>query len=222
MFSLQELDELGKRYGTDKCSGENCHDFLRKYEFFLKPLKHEAFTLLELGVFKGASLRTWADYFTKASIVGVDCEEVTRNEEGGRIKVVIGNIAEAPFLESLKELQPRVIIDDASHWWPDQIRSLFVLYESLASGGIYIVEDVHTSFQPLAPLFSCGLEIVPFSLLLKIAEYMTGNGKKAPIVRDKVLLPLSPEKIFPGEVKAIANMTDAITFIERAVILIKK
>jgi hypothetical protein len=223
MFRSDELDLIGREFGTDKCAGENTHDYLRKYEFFFRPLKDEEFTFLELGIFRGASLRAWERYFPKARIVGVDCEEVTRGEAGGRVEVIIGNLAETPFLETLTSLGARVIIDDASHWWPDQLRSLFVLYKTLPAGGIYIVEDVHTSFQPLAPMFSCGLEIPPpFAVLLKIAEYMTGNGKKAPIVKDKILLPLSFEKNFHAEVKYIADATDAITFIERAVILVKK
>jgi hypothetical protein len=223
MLKSSALDDLGRKYGTDKSSGEETfHDYLRKYEFFLKNFKDEDFTFLELGVFKGASLKMWEEYFPHAQIIGVDIEEETKKHEGGRIKIINGDISILDFLSLLSTLGSKVILDDASHWWPDQLRSLFYLFPSLPSGGLYILEDVHTSFQPLSPLFSAGLSIPPFKILLKIAEYMTGNLKPSPIVKDKKLLPLSPERDFPQEVRMVADLTDAIVFIERACLLIKK
>jgi hypothetical protein len=223
MLKSTVLDGIGRKYGTDKSSGDGArHDYLRKYECFLKHFKDDDFTFLELGVYKGASVKTWADYFPNAKIIGVDVEESTKEYEEGRIRIINGDLSVTEFLELLGTLEPKVILDDASHWWPDQLRSLFVLFPKLLSGGIYIVEDVHTSFQPLAPMFSAGLKIPPFGVLLKIAEYMTGNFKAAPIVKDKKLLPLSPERDFPQEVRSIADQTDALVFIERACILIKK
>jgi hypothetical protein len=220
MLRLKELDDLGRKHGTDKSS--EAHDYLRKYEFFLKNFKNEDFTLMELGVFRGASLKMWEEYFPKAEIVGVDIEESTKRCEGGRIKVIAGDLANPVFLNSLKSLGAKIIVDDASHWWPDQLRNLFVLYPSLPEGGVYVVEDVHTSFQPLAPLFSAGFHVPPFKVLLKTAEYMTGNMKPAPILTDKKLIPLSPEKDFPDEVRLVASLTDVIAFAERACVLIRK
>jgi hypothetical protein len=219
----KSLDELGQIHKTDKRGGaEGCHDFLRKYEFFLAPLRHQKFTLLELGVFKGASLNLWADYFTQAEIVGVDIEESALAYRGERKKVILGDISITGTLESLIPLGPRVIIDDASHWWPDQLRALFILYPALMSGGLYIMEDIHTSFEPLANLFRAGLNVPPFSILLKIAEYMTGNERPAPIVKDKKLMPLSPARDFPDEIRYLADRTDSITFIERSCIMARK
>jgi trans-aconitate methyltransferase len=198
---------------------------LRKYEFFFRPLRRAEFTFLELGVFKGASLRTWADYFEKASIVGVDLEESAleqADQAGGRVRVILGDLSRTEFLQTLTDLGPRVIIDDASHWWPDQLRSLFVLYPALESGGLYVVEDIQTSFEPLARHFSAGLDFRPFSLLAKVAEYMTGNDRPAPIFPEHKLRPLSEATEFHEEIRFLADHTDAITFLERAVILIKK
>ena len=217
------LDDLGRKHQTDKSSAWGAgHDFLRKYEFFLSPLRGEEFTFLELGVFKGASLRTWADYFEKAHIVGVDMEESALDQAGGRVRVILGDLGQTEFLKTLADLKPRVIIDDASHWWPDQLRALFVLYPALAGGGLYIVEDIQTSFEPLAGHFSAGLGFRPFSLLTKVAEYMTGNDKPAPIFPDQKLRPLEKAAEFHEEIRFLADHTDAVTFLERAVILIKK
>jgi hypothetical protein len=77
--------------------------------------------------------------------VGVDIEERALAEAGPRSRVVIGDLAQNAFLDSLKALKAKVVIDDASHWWPDQLRALFALYPELPDGGLYIIEDVHTS-----------------------------------------------------------------------------
>jgi len=223
MLKSKILDEIGRRHGTDKCGTiKDGHDYLRKYEFFLSPLRNESFTFLELGIFKGASLKTWAEYFPQAEIVGVDIEEKTKIHEGGRVKVIIGDLSQTDFLETLPALGPRVIIDDASHWWADQLRALFVLFPKLAGGGIYIVEDLQTSFEPLAPLFSAGIPYRPFDVLLKIAEYMTGNERPAPVRPDENLRPISRAEVFHEEIRYIADHCDALTFIERACILVKK
>ncbi|MDR1080567.1 MAG: class I SAM-dependent methyltransferase [Deltaproteobacteria bacterium] len=223
MLNSAVLDGIGRSKGTDKSAGgTGGHDYLRKYEFILKDLKDLEFTLLELGIFKGASLRTWEEYFTRARIVGVDVVPETQGHAGGRVETILGDLSQTPFVESLSALQARVIIDDASHWWTDQLRSLFVLYPRMPGGGIYIVEDIHTSFQPLAPMFSAGLDTPPARVLLKIAEYMTGNNKTSPFDPDRRMLPLSPEPVFHNEARAIADMTDLIVFMEGSCVLMKK
>lgn len=223
MFKSTVLDEMGRKHQTDKCGAwAAAHDYLRKYEFFFRPLRREKFTFLELGVYKGASLKTWAEYFEAADIVGVDIEEETLAHAAGRVKVLLGDLSRTDFLQTLPALNPKVILDDASHWWADQLRALFILYPPLMSGGIYIVEDIQTSFEPLGEMFSQGLPYRPFQVLTKIAEYMTGNGRPSPLVPDRKLRPIEPAEQFEAEIRYIADHTDAITFIERACILVKK
>ncbi|MDR1578185.1 MAG: class I SAM-dependent methyltransferase [Deltaproteobacteria bacterium] len=222
MFHSPVLDELGHRYGTDKRSGERGHDFLRKYEFFFRSRRDATFTFLELGVYKGASLKMWADYFPQANIIGVDNEPQALARQGDRIKVILGDLAQMEFLTTLADLEPEIIIDDASHWWPDQLRALFALYPRLQSGGVYVMEDIHTSFPPLDELFKVRFAIPPFVILQKIAEYLTGDQEPCPILTDKNLSPISPSPILHEEILYVAQETDAVVFLERACLLIKK
>ncbi|MDR1608799.1 MAG: class I SAM-dependent methyltransferase [Deltaproteobacteria bacterium] len=222
MFQSRLLDDLGHRYKTDKRSGQRGHDFLRKYEFFLRPFKDLEFTLLELGVYKGASLRMWADYFPQAKIVGVDNEPQTVAAESERIQVILGDLAQLDFLQSLTAIEPSVIIDDASHWWPDQLRAFFALYPYLETGGVYIMEDIHTSFPPLDSLFKANFHTPPFVILQKLAEYLTGNEKPCPILKDQNISPISAPTIFHEDIMYLAQETDAVVFFERACLLIKK
>ena len=143
---FHELERLGEEELTDKCRYR--HNYLQKYEFFLRDWKEKPLRLLELGVFKGGSERMWKKYFPQAEIYGVDIDEACRDYAEERIEIRIGDLSQDEMLESLKEIRPHIIVDDASHFWSHQIKALFVLFPALPSGGIYILEDLETSFHP--------------------------------------------------------------------------
>ncbi len=143
---FHELDRIGTEECTDKCRYR--HNYLQKYEFFLRDWKEKPLRLLELGVFKGGSERMWKRYFPRAQIFGVDIDEACRVYAEERIEIRIGDLSQDEMLESLKEIRPHIIVDDASHFWSHQIKALFALFPALPSGGIYILEDLETSFHP--------------------------------------------------------------------------
>src|SRR5690242_6182926 len=64
------LDILGQKFGTDKSS--KAHDYLRRYEPFMAPIRESTRKVLEIGIAGGASLMVWAIYFQEATIHGVD------------------------------------------------------------------------------------------------------------------------------------------------------
>ena len=143
---FHELDRIGTEECTDKCRYR--HNYLQKYEFFLRDWKEKPLRLLELGVFKGGSERMWKRYFPRAQVFGVDIDEACRVYAEERIEIRIGDLSQNETLESLKEIRPHIIIDDASHFWSHQLKALFTLFPALPSGGIYILEDLETSLQP--------------------------------------------------------------------------
>jgi hypothetical protein len=83
------LDELGLKYGTDKASLH--HNYLNFYEGFVAPLRDQPLTLLEIGVFQGASLRMWREYFPYAKVVGVDIMLSCKQFETDRIKIELAD-----------------------------------------------------------------------------------------------------------------------------------
>lgn len=60
---------------------------------------------------------------------------------------MISDLADENALLELHELQPEIIIDDASHMWSHQIKALYYLLPVLSSGGIFIMENLETSFS---------------------------------------------------------------------------
>lgn len=170
----QELDFLGDVTRTDKCSYD--HNYLDKYEFFLKKFKNEAINVLELGVFGGSSLRLWKNYFSQAVITGVDIEPSCVNYRQERIDIVIGDLANTDVLEDLKQVNPTIIIDDASHFWSHQIKALFTLFDSLPHGGVYILEDMETSVNPeLYPEYA-DFPISAYEVCSRIARIVAGKN----------------------------------------------
>ncbi len=141
-----ELSGIGDGCATDKSSYD--HNYLEKYEFFLQKFKDVTFNLLELGIFRGDSLRMWQKYFPRAEITGVDIQESCRQYSADRIKVIIADLSDEAELAKLRDVRPTVIVDDASHLWSHQIKALFSLWNCLPHGGVYIIEDMETSVNP--------------------------------------------------------------------------
>lgn len=142
------LDDLGLKWGTDKASHH--HDFLTIYEAYLRRMRHEKFTMLEIGVHKGSSLRTWEEYFPNAKIVGVDIKEESRALQSERAVVEIGSGGDPKFLRGLvaKHGRFQLIVDDGSHIWEHQKVAFTTLFPSLRDGGVFIIEDLNTSYFP--------------------------------------------------------------------------
>ncbi len=142
-----ELDSIGLKYKTDKAS--NVHDFLRLYHRRLAHLRDSTFVMVEIGVYQGGSVKTWSEYFPRATIVGLDVNNDNRQYQQGNIQIRIGDASNPQFLfEVLKEFgRPLVVLDDGSHRWDHQIQSLHILFPNLIPSGIYIVEDLDTSFD---------------------------------------------------------------------------
>jgi hypothetical protein len=215
-FPRGELDVLALRHGTDKAS--TGHDYMRFYEGFLKPFKNEKFVLLELGVGvqdnKGKSLLTWRDYFPRAEIVGVDMREDARDVETDRVKVHIGNCAKPEFLRGLAEIYtPAVIIDDASHRWSHQILAFTTLFKSLDAGGIYVLEDLHTSFGGSRNGNYADHPEDTFAFLSRLAHLVGGDGREHPAV----------DMGDSGrELRSLARQVDVVAFYRKTAVIVKR
>jgi len=126
--------------------------YLPIYEQLLGSLRNQAFTLLELGVWRGDSLQMWRDAFPLATIVGVDLKPPDL-ELGPRVHIIHGDQTDAELMRGLRtDHAPEgfdVIVDDASHFGVTTARSLQALYpEHLRPGGIYCIEDWGTGYLP--------------------------------------------------------------------------
>ena len=106
--------------------------------------------MLEIGTAEGGSLELWRGYFgADATIFGIDInpQSATGNGETGN-QIRIGSQADPDFLVSVVTEMGGVdiILDDGSHMASDIRTSFNVLFPLLSENGLYVVEDVHTSY----------------------------------------------------------------------------
>lgn len=148
------LHEISNTHKTDKNFE---HNFYRRvYDNELINIKETATKVCEIGVrglwedigwSNGNSLRVWRDYFTNAEVLGLDIDTSGFDSLGERISVdyIDQSNKDQVVKYSTNLVDYDLIIDDGSHRMYDQQITFAYFFKSLKSGGIYILEDLHTS-----------------------------------------------------------------------------
>jgi hypothetical protein len=143
---MKLLTEIAKNHKTDK--GEEGHIYTDVYDDYLLPRRNEAMNFFEIGIFDGESMRMWREYLPNANIIGLDINPESKKHDGERNKVYIGSQTDEMVLWKIfNENKPiSVIIDDGSHQWNHIIQTFDLAFPLLAPGGLYFIEDLHTSY----------------------------------------------------------------------------
>jgi hypothetical protein len=151
------LSSLANKYASDKGTripndglhhGPRLH-FTPVYHKYFESIREQPLNFLEIGIGSGPSLKMWYDYFPNAKIHAIDINDSTRYENH-RVRTYIGNQEDRRSLATMMHQIGIVdaIIDDGGHMMGQQQVSLGYLFPKLKEGGIYFLEDLHTSFWP--------------------------------------------------------------------------
>lgn len=149
--SLDPLTSLAVKHGSDKFGS---HLYTPVYHQLFQHLRDKPIRFLEIGVggydietAGGLSLRMWADYFPKAQIVGLDIHP-KKLAIAPHVHLVCGSQSDPQVLAKIvDDFGPfDIIIDDGSHRASDAKASFYYLYPRMTAQGIYVVEDIQTSF----------------------------------------------------------------------------
>jgi predicted O-methyltransferase YrrM len=120
------------------------------YERHFAPYRARPVRMVEYGVWHGGSLQMWRSYLgPQAHIVGVDRNpECARLAEEG-IDVVIGDQADPATHRSLLARYGAfdIVLDDGGHTMEQQASTFRAMYPALRDGGLYVVEDTHSSYN---------------------------------------------------------------------------
>ncbi|HQT79734.1 MAG TPA: hypothetical protein PLD10_22045 [Rhodopila sp.] len=142
------LGWLLRTFGSDKQRAEE-HAYGPTYHALFRGFRYKRIKLMEIGVLDGASLLAWRAFFPRARIVGCDIEPKDRFAIGRIQTRVMDQSSAAELAKVGSEEGPfDIIIDDGSHLSSHQIISFYDLFERITPNGIYIIEDVQTSFWP--------------------------------------------------------------------------
>lgn len=131
-----------QHYFTDKFT---VHCYIDKfYNSSFRIGRKLAKTILEIGVFRGGSIKLWRDYFERATIYGIDLDLSKLKYDFSsdlRVKLIEQSIYSDTILNDLPP-QFDYIIDDASHTVKDQIYAFNKFFPLLKKGGMYVIEDI--------------------------------------------------------------------------------
>ncbi len=200
--SQSELDQLGLEHNCDKASKDRSqskdirfssrgegHDYLRKYEIFFKQFRGKKdISLLELGAGPewniGASAKIWSRYFGDNSEIFIaDIKSsATQLDLIPNVKTFVGDLGNEKFLNTLQDHSYDIVIDDASHHWDHQIKCFERLFKTVNKGGIYIIEDIHTSFGSFRQGHGLARKekLDAFSFFQYLASRLTGDRREHP------------------------------------------
>nr|BAJ05903.1 putative sugar O-methyltransferase [Streptomyces sp. SANK 60405] len=154
------LTELASRHGSDKWG---IHHYTRHYQHHFEPLRDRPLTVLEIGVGGlsggstgygapdkgGGSLRMWKRYFPRALVYGMDVADKQALSEQ-RITVLRADQSDpAELRRVVEETGPLdIVIDDGSHRSEHVLTSFHTLFPYVRNGGLYVIEDLQTSYWP--------------------------------------------------------------------------
>lgn len=146
---MKSLDQIFNEMITDKGShwGDK-HNYAAVYSALFAPLRTANIKLLEIGIYDGASLKSWHEYFTNAIIHSAEIDPRHDSkffENMPRIKIYHGDATDPALIA---ETGFTVIIDDANHALETQVRLIEALWDKLESGGFYIIEDLFVGELP--------------------------------------------------------------------------
>ncbi|KAF7633592.1 hypothetical protein Mgra_00007001 [Meloidogyne graminicola] len=126
--------------GTDK--SRNGHNYTGIYYRYFAQIRHRKLKFMEIGVFTGASVKTWESYFPNAELHFIDVTDqymfLSQTEtDKQKLQEFASNISG----------QFDIIIDDGGHKNNEIITSFEVLFPFLnENGGVYVIEDLHTAY----------------------------------------------------------------------------
>lgn len=169
---ITELTAIANKYNTDKgteyigdineississLGGSIHHGYTEFYDYYFRKYRYSCPTILEIGVEKGGSLKMMNEYFKGNCIIYcIDNDDACKNIAESVGTNIYFNLIDQSNHSELNNfcfgLQKSnvvfdIIIDDGSHISKHQMLTVKYLYKYLKKDGIYIIEDIHTSY----------------------------------------------------------------------------
>ncbi len=155
LLDENKLTQIGIKYNTDKATYHNFTDF---YDKLFNSDKDNVKIVMEFGVASGSSIKMWREYFKLAKIycydINLECQEYVN-----KLPDVVFNYLNQDSKYSIKNAISSdiklgtvdIIIEDGGHFSTQQRNTLEVMWSYLKSGGIYVVEDIHTNIKHWYP-----------------------------------------------------------------------
>ena len=125
-------------------------NYFNIYDAHFSRFRGTAVNVLEIGIGEGGSLQMWKWYFgSKSKIFGIDHQERKLFKEA-RIETFKCDQENIEEMTEILVMLPKIdiIIDDGGHTMDQQLATFQVVYPFISDTGIYLCEDIHSSFLP--------------------------------------------------------------------------
>lgn len=142
------LKTIFNKYTCDK--GEIKHHYYLLYEKDFESIRFKEINILETGVYKGASLQSWLDYFPNAQIFVIDIfdrvsvKSLNNILDDSRVKYLEHDSTDCSIKDKISSWQVNfdIIIDDGLHTPLANLSTFKNLIPFLKNTGAYYIEDV--------------------------------------------------------------------------------
>jgi hypothetical protein len=121
------------------------HCYHTFYEKYFSNVREQISNILEIGAFKGNATASFFFYFSNSKIISADIFPDLFRYNSDRISnIYLDNSSEQIIEDKIlnKKIKFDIIIEDAGHYFKDQIISLFMLFKTLNSKGVFVVEEL--------------------------------------------------------------------------------
>jgi cephalosporin hydroxylase len=144
-----DLIDIVNNSRTDK---NTVHSYLPLYQTLLINKKETAKNVLEVGIYKGGSIKLWHDFFTNATVFGVDIIDIKNVWDGikNNERIVLHTSSDAYNNEWFKKtildknIKFDFILDDGPHTLESMKQFIRLYTQVMTDNGILIIEDVQS------------------------------------------------------------------------------
>lgn len=143
------LIDLADDSRTDK---NTVHSYLDLYQRLLSSKKDTARNILEVGIYQGGSIKLWHDFFTNATVYGLDImdTEDVWSELQNKERIVLytstdaydETIFKANFLNN--NIRFDLLLDDGPHTLDSMLQFIKLYSQVMSDDGILIIEDIQS------------------------------------------------------------------------------
>jgi hypothetical protein len=147
--SIMSLEEIVDNSRTDK---NTVHSYLPLYQKLLISKKETAKNVLEVGIYAGGSIKLWSDFFTNATVYGLDIINIQNMWEGIKYndKIILHTSTDAYnndfFINNFlnKNIKCDFMLDDGPHTLESMKQFIRLYSQIMTDDGILIIEDVQS------------------------------------------------------------------------------
>jgi cephalosporin hydroxylase len=144
-----DLEEIVDNSRTDK---NTIHSYLPLYQKLLIGKKETAKNVLEVGICYGGSIKLWSDFFTNATVYGLDIIDTNKiwEELKNKEKIILYTSTDAYNSEFFtnnflnKNIKCDFMLDDGPHTLESMIQFIKLYSQIMTDDGILIIEDVQS------------------------------------------------------------------------------